>query len=204
MVAGRRAGLGWTSIDGETLLAELESKGTLKDILPNIAAVYIWRLRLRPSVNVHDKAGLVQHIRRVAQLPQGRVTDLDMSRSLRLEAMVFGGTGLPEAKIQTLEHMIGSASGARFIWDFLSDLESRIPALYAGESGRLPSRIADHIRGKTGFGYAVGREPVLGWSDLVCEFVRTGEANDDESSNRKALEYLTTILTISNYTQRAG
>lgn len=200
----RRAGLIWESVDGDALRAAYDGQASVAAILPTMSAIYIWRLRLRPDVDPNDRAGLLSHVKRIASLPQGRVEDLPMSRGLTLAGMVFGGSGLPDNKLAVLERMLGTRQGARFLWDYLGDLESRVPALYVGESGNLPQRITDHLAARTQFGAAVEREPELTWQDLRLEYVRTGDAKDSESEYRRALEYLTTVLTVANYTQRAG
>ena len=194
----------WASVTGEELRAEYLSTGSVGSLLPKIAAVYFWKLKLRPDVSFHDQDGLVDHVKRVASLPQARIGTIALSRSISIDGIYIGGAGLTEAKIKELRNFVSQPKRAQWLIKFLTDLESRIPTLYVGESGSLPVRIANHVSGNSDFGQAIEAEPDLRWRDLYLEYVKTGEATEDESGRRRTLEHLATVLTISNYTKRAG
>lgn len=197
-------GLDWGVISGAQLLAEYENGNSLRELLPQVSAVYFWRLKLAPDVSPADTNGMIRHIERIARLPQGRFGTISLSRSLQLDGITVGGSGLPAEKVGTLRALASTRTGARFLWHFLEDLETRIPALYVGETGNLPARVSDHLGGRSDFGAAICSDQVLNWRDMTFEFLRTGEAQEDTSERRQALEYLATVLTISNYTRRAG
>ncbi len=174
------------------------------DLLPEQSAIYLWKIRVMPDVARRDGQGLLNHIDRLAQLPQGRLRDVPIGRGLMIEEFLIGGTGLNERKRADLVQLVRTANGATFVWKYLMFLQNQVPAIYVGETGDLPRRIKEHIEGSTDFGRTVNDDPVLTWEDLVLDVVRMGEVGDDGVPSRRALEYLTTLMTIANYTQRPG
>lgn len=200
----------WNKFYAEDLLEMLQSSGTLTGAMEPVAGIYIWKLRLRPSCHPNDVDSLMQHIDRVASMPQGRIKDVALSRALLLEGLRMGGSGLPEGKRDSLRQLANSNKGATYLFKYLESLEVRSSGLYCGEAGDIPTRIAQHLSGKTDFSEAVESDPELNWGDLFVEILATGQAQEEtveanqRTSRRRALEYLTTVMTSSMFTQRAG
>jgi len=200
----------WDRFYAEDLLEVLQSSATLTGIMEPAAGIYIWKLRLRPSCHPNDVDSLMKHIDRVSSLPQGRIRDVSLSRSMLLEGLRMGGSGLPEGKMDSLRQLAQSKKGATYLFRYLESLEARTPGLYCGEAGNIPARLAQHLSGKTDFSEAVHADPELSWGDLLVEILVTGQAQDEgvetnqRTSRRRAMEYLTTLMTSSMFTQRAG
>ena len=174
------------------------------DLLPEQAAIYLWKIRVMPDVARRDGQGLLNHIDRIAQLPQGRLRDVPIGRGLLIEEFLIGGTGLNDRKRADLVQLVRTPNGAAFVWKYLRFLQGQVPAIYVGETGDLPRRIREHMEGATDFGRTVNSDPILTWDDLILEVVRMGDVGEEGVPSRRALEYLTTLMTISSYTQRPG
>ena len=196
-------GLEVQTFAGSDLLHAFQSAGRV-DLLPEQAAIYLWKIRVMPNVARRDGQGLINHIERIAKLPQGRLRNVPLGRGLTIEEFLIGGTGLNERKRADFIELVRTANGATFVWKYLMFLQSQVPAIYVGETGDLPRRIREHIEGSTDFGRTVNSDPVLTWDDLILEVVRMGDVGDDGVPSRRALEYLATLMTISSYTQRPG
>ena len=187
------------------LLSEYEMTGSLDGVLPRASGIYLWRLRLRPSCHPKDGVGVLQHVKRLSLMPLGELGPVDLSRGFRLNSLRLGGVGLPPLKYEALENMVSEEAGAKYLSDFLADLESRSPALYCGESGNLSVRIRDHLRCQSDFGETICSHEDISWSDLRLDYVVTGkEQGSGANQYRTAMEYLATLLTLSAYTKRAG
>jgi hypothetical protein len=196
-------GLESEAISGTDLVRALQA-GNLGDLLPKQSAIYLWKLRVKPEVARQNGQGLLEHMDRIASLPQGRLSDIPLGRGLLIQDFLLGGTGLTDKKREELAKLVRTPKGATFVWRYLMFLQTQIPAIYVGETGDLPRRIKEHLDGATDFGGTVIADPDLEWEDLMLEFVRMGEPADDGAPPRRALEYLATLLTISSYTQRPG
>lgn len=195
----------WVSVSGADLVRQFVEKGSLSGILPAQSAIYFWRLRLKSNTPPSDGRGLFKHLKRVTELPLGRVDAIRLSRGLYANGFELGGKGLPPETLSTLESMAFNRLDAKFLTVFLADLEARIPALYCGQTGQLSARIVNHLNSKTDFGSMVEHDTDLSWDDLYLEYRVVGNASEDnEDRKRQALEYLATVMTISAFTKRAG
>lgn len=195
------------------LLENLQSGAGLSSI-PEAAGVYFWRLLITAPEELtdHDAKGWRAHLDRLSSLPQGRVSNVRVSHSVRVETLVLGGQGLGE-KRSVLHRLVGVPEGARKVRTFLADMQSVVPALYVGEAGNLRRRIAQHLRGDTDFASEVGRDGGIQWADLALTICQLGGQVDeldprveasDATKIRRGLEYLAAELSIANYTKRAG
>lgn len=196
-------GLEVQTFSGSDLVHAFRGIGQV-DLLPEQSAIYLWKIRVMPNVARRDGQGILKHIDRISQLPQGRLRNVPIGRGLTIEEFLIGGTGLNERKRSDLSQLVRTANGATVVWKFLMFLQGQMPAIYVGETGDLPRRIKEHLEGSTDFGRTVNEDPVLTWEDLVLDVVRMGDVGEDGVPSRRALEYLTTLMTISSYTQRPG
>lgn len=197
--------MNWERFYAVDLLEALESSGSLGGLVPEYAGIYLWKLRLRPSCHPQDSVALGRHLDRIVRLPMGRISEINVSRGIRVGNLTFGGSGMPTEKVNQLKQLIATKQGANFIVQYLDELEPRTPALYCGEAGNVALRLADHLKGNTDFAQAIASDPDLVWSDLFVEITRTGsKSSEDGSANRRAIEYFTTVMTSSMYTKRAG
>lgn len=156
------------------------------------------------DVPLRDVAGIVNHLKQISELPQGRLGSILLSRSVELSGLTLGGTGLTESKLQYFRNYVQDPNRARWLGAYLKSLESRIPALYVGKATNLVTRVAQHLRGDTDFGVAVMADEKLDWSLLNLEYVNLGKAQQVKPETLLALEQLFTVLSIASFTRRAG
>ena len=193
-----------------TLLETYGATGTLADAVEPTAGVYFWKLRLAPSCSPDDRTNLMKHIERISNLPYGRIHDVALTRGLRLEGLRLGSDGLPRDKLEGLKKLCGTKQGAKFLVDFLEQLETKTPALYCGQSGDVSRRLLEHLTGGSIFGELIERDPELDWDDLLVEVLPTGKSQaqdvviDETRELRQSLEHFATLLTVSMFTDRAG
>jgi len=123
---------------------------------------------------------------------------------VQMDGLTLGGSGLSESKLNHFRALLANREMAVSIREYLRTLQERIPALYVGKARNLPTRVAQHLSGTTGFGSSINVDSRLQWSDLRLEFFRLGEADSVTDSTLEAFEQLMTILLIAPYTERAG
>lgn len=70
-----------------------------------------------------------------------------------------------------------------------------------GETGHLPTRIKQHLQGDSDFGHLVLVHPQLSWASLDLYYYSLGRPTDGAKEIRKALEYVTSTITIAGYTR---
>ena len=73
-----------------------------------------------------------------------------------------------------------------------------------GESGNPFRRVREHLHGESQFGSTVAEDPDLSWIDLDLFYWELSEASEKESPLRKAIELVTTAVTIGGFTRRPG
>ena len=102
----------------------------------------------------------------------------------------------------SLSHWLRQRTARQWLSNYLSQLAPHAPALYVGETANLHRRIKEHLSGQTNFGTTI--EGRLQWEDLDLHYYQLGEARREESSTRKAIEFLTNAFAIGGFTQRPG
>jgi hypothetical protein len=204
MAGSKRPGVSWQVVSATELVEGLAAQGSLEGVLPNVAAIYAWRLRLSTDTSPEDVVGFLAHIRRISQLPQGRIGRIPLSRSISMDGLLIGGAGLTAEKLRYLENFLADPKRARWVAAFLVSLEARIPALYVGKALDLPDRIVDHLQCRTSFGLDVDDDDILEWSDLNLEYVVLGPARSVSTKTLETFEQLFTVLSIASFTKRAG
>lgn len=204
--SAQRAEAVWRLTSGAELVQSFRDGDSLTAMLPSVSAVYMWKLRLADeSLVAHDPDGTIRRITRLANTPQGRSQQIQISHALVSVGIEICGAGLPDYKRQVLTRFLAQQKqNNRWMINYLRGLEQHLPALYVGETGDLPRRTRDHLAGLTDFGQAISKEPGLDWSDLNFYYADLGPPSNSDSPLRKAMEYITAVLTVSAFTQRPG
>lgn len=201
----RRADSHWQFASGADLYGLYSEGKPLATILPQAPAVYMWKLRLRlDDLIVHDPDRTLRQLMRVTKVSQGRTHPIPTSHGLRLLGIEVCGAGLPDYKQKILTQFLARPANSRWMLNYLEGLEQHLPALYVGETGNLSKRAFDHISGVTDFARLLEHDPELTWEDLNLYYASIGGPTDADSPLRKAVEYITAVVTVSAFTQRPG
>ena len=201
----RQADESWQLVSGADLYGLSQDGESLATLLPLTPAIYMWKLRLRAEGLVaHDPERTLRQLVRLTKIPQGRTQPISTSHGLTLLGIEVCGPGLPENKKRVLAKFLTQPKNGRWMIKYLESLEQHLPALYVGETGNLAKRAFEHISGLTDFGHTVLAEPELTWSELNLYYMPVGGPSDSDSPLRKAVEYITAVVTVSAFTRRAG
>lgn len=201
----RKAAESWQLASGSDLYGLTQGGESLTTLLPVTPAVYMWKLRLRSETLVaHDPERTLRHLVRLAKIPQGRTLPISASQGLALLGIEVCGPGLPDNKKKVFAKFLAQPKNSRWLINYLESLEQHLPALYVGETGNLAKRAFEHLSGLTDFGSTLSTEPGLTWADLNLYYMPIGGTSDSDSPLRKAVEYITAVVTISAFTRRAG
>ena len=204
-IAPRRADNGWLHVSGADLHGLYEEGKPLVALLPETPAVYMWKLRLRPDdLIIHDPDRTLRQLIRISRISQGRTQAIPVSHGLRLLGIEVCGPTLPENKKRILAAFLTQPANSRWMLNYLEDLEQHLPALYVGEAGNLSKRILNHLSGITDFARLLETDPDLTWGDLNLYYSHIGGPADADNPVRKAVEYITAVVTVSAFTQRPG
>lgn len=152
---------------------------------------------------MQDPGLLLEWLDGAANVPFGEVRERRLSHYLKVGSLQLSGGGLPDDKRRTFASFLKNSKNRRWVAEFLADLSGHSPALYVGETGRLPMRVLQHLRSETDFGIFIEKS-TLDWSQLRLFYVNLGSASPDEKPTRTALEYLAATLTIAGRTSRPG
>lgn len=201
-----REGVGkWQLASGAELSELYQSGESLTTLLPTVSAVYMWKLRLAEDHLVpHDPALTLRHLIKLTRTPQGRTLPIAASHGLISVGIELCGPGLPSFKQKALAKFLAKPKNNRWMISYLRDLEQHLPALYVGETGNLPKRAKEHLAGLTDFGQTIAQEKQLSWANLNLYYTSLGSATEVESALRRAIEYITAVLTVSAFTRRPG
>jgi hypothetical protein len=195
----------WDQVSGSDLAELFQSGDSLEILLPRVAAIYMWKLRLADDrLVVQNPRQTLRQLIKLATTPQGRTRALSASHGLVSMGVELCGGGLPTPKVQALGKFLEQPKNNRWMINYLRNLEQHLPALYVGESGNLPKRIREHLSGSTDFGQIVVNEPRLDWRGLNLYYMSMGPPAQSDNPVRKSMEYLTAVLTVSAFTQRPG
>lgn len=195
---------GWRISSGEDLV-DLYHSDDLGAELPKNAAIYVWKLAMRPSSA--DRAtgrALARWVDQLLTLPLGEVAEKRISHAVKIRHFELRGDGLGTDKLRTLARFASNETNRLWLLRYLEALSPYVASLYAGETGNLQARVMQHIRGDSDFGATVLEHDQLSWDMLDLHYVPIGPATEKPSDARKAIEYLTAVMTVSAYTQRPG
>jgi hypothetical protein len=202
--AGHASSKLWRLARGEQIL-ELYHTGQMSDIIPERAAIYLWRLSMRPPAAARATAqALTDWLDSLLTLPLGEVTDSRVSHALRIASLEVRGGGLGEEKKRVIQAFSADRRNRQWLLRFLETLGPQSTALYAGETGNLYSRTKQHLNGDSDFGLMVREHIRLSWEMFDLHYVELGDATEQPSEVRKALEYMTAVMTVSAFTKRPG
>lgn len=201
----RRADGGWQHASGADLYGLYQETKPLATLLPEKPAIYMWKLRLRHDHLIkHDPQRTLRQLMRITKVSQGRTQPIQASHGLRVLGIQLCGTTLPENKKRVLATFLARPANSGWMLNYLEDLEQHLPALYVGEAGNLSKRTLDHLSGVTDFARLLEHDPELAWTDLNLYYMIMGGPTDADSPLRKAVEYITAVVTVSAFTQRPG
>lgn len=194
------ANAGWRKVSGEELIAEGPAA-----LVPEVSAIYLWKLRLRSHTTPGDLPGLMREAEELTKALQGSVAGVRASHSLRIGRVDIRGQGLGN-KAAGLREFLGAPANRRWFLLYLEHLEAQLPAIYCGETGNLKDRVRQHISGQSDFGRFVQSSGEYDWRRLNLFWYVAGPPVEGEafSAKRRAIEHFTTILTISPLTKRPG
>jgi len=196
----------WHSESGADLLELYNAAEPLSTLLPNCAAVYMWKLALRPGIL--QKASPDEYVTwldRLCRIPLGRVADSQLSHYLRVSNIEIRGRGLPEAKKHFFRKFLSPPPARKWMTEYINELSIHLPAIYVGETENLQQRITQHLAGDSQFGAQIRETPELAWDMLKLYFVKVENADAEFAAvARRSLEYLTSSLTIAGFTIRPG
>lgn len=195
----------WTAVRSTDLVEAYETE-SLRDVLGRQSAIYMWKLTMRfPDIGMSDAAALVDAIDRLLRMPYGRIMRHRLSHFATIPQLDLRGSGLPNEKKAQL-YGWASRRGANRKWlrSFIESLSQHAPALYVGETGNLRHRIRAHMSAETDFGLTIAKDQSLDWQLLDLYYLPVGPESDEDSNLRRALEYVTTVVSIGGFTTRPG
>jgi len=194
----------WHIAYGEDLLDTTRSGDSLDSVLPDCAAIYMWKRRLRPPrTALVNATHLLEWCLDLTRTPIGEIRDVSLSHFLHINSLELSGLGLPESKHGDLKQFLQTPKNRLWLAKALDELSIHTPALYVGESGCLPERIAQHIGGQSPFGAKVEESSLLDWASLNLYYCDLGSGTGSKKQ-RTALEYMITQLTVAGMTARPG
>lgn len=156
--------LTWETVRGTDLL-ELHQERQLTSGLPSCTAIYLWKLRLRPSpLGAAPPEAFLDWIARVVDSPSREATDVRATHFLRLLSIELRAGHLGTNKRPAIRTFAQKKGNRRWMANYIADLSRHSPGLYAGETGHLPTRIKQHLQGDSDFGHLVLVHPQLSWA----------------------------------------
>lgn len=195
-------GSGWSSVGGAELV-EAHAEGSLGDLLQECSAIYMWKRNLHRNAGIGVEARqLTAWLDRLIDSPHGATGRRRLGHFLEVSSIELRPAALTERQSTILKQWLTEPKRGRWLLRYLSHLAPHTPALYVGETGNIRQRTRDHMRANTDFGRTI--EAFLPWEQLDLHYYELGPQSEDESQLRKALEYMTTALTIGGFTQRPG
>jgi hypothetical protein len=199
----------WTSIDGAELQWAFNRNEPLVDLVGSSAAIYLWRLNLKPPADVIQNAHQMSSwIADRLTIPLAEVAGVSLTHFLHLCGIAVGGGSLSEAKERTLKQWLRGAGSRQWMRGFFASLSEVAPPLYVGETDDLARRVRDHLRGDTHFAEALENKLKLSWTNLTlsyCAVPPTLSSNDGDAKElRTLLETLVARLGLAGWTVRPG
>jgi hypothetical protein len=194
----------WGNVRGEDLV-ELDQDGELATALPERAAIYLWKWSLRPRpADTLTPDSVVTWIDEAVSVPRGVATQVRASHFAWVNELELRAGSLRPDKRAALRRFAEKPGNRRWLGTFLEQLGAHTPALYAGETGHLPTRIRQHLRGESDFGALVEGHARLCWEKLELHYYDLGPPREGNMITRQTFEYIAAALTIAGYTSRPG
>ena len=196
--------LEWLRVRGEDLVEGYES-GSLADLLPERSAIYLWKRNLRCTSNEMATAeSMTAWLARQVQTANGRVDGSRVSHFAYVKEFELRPGELKEERQKLFMDYFKRRNSRRYMARYMKEVATHLPALYVGESGNLLRRVAQHIHGDSQFGTTITEHSDLSWIDLDLFYWELDEADDNDNELRKAIELVTTAVTIGGFTRRPG
>jgi hypothetical protein len=193
----------WRRARGSELVEALAGGG-LSNLLSDRSAVYMWKRNLRGLGPVPDAIQLVHWLGKQVATPNGRVSSSRISHFLAMSEIRIQAAEMSNERKKIFLKWFQKADNRIWMTRYMTELSSHLPALYVGETGDLCERTKQHLKGQTDFGADVESLDYLGWDDLDLFYLDLGPKTEEPSSTRRAIEYITTAVTIGGFTRRPG
>lgn len=195
-------GSGWSKVTGAELVEAL-AEGNLQDLLDERSAIYMWKRNLQRKAGIGVEASqLTAWLDSLIDTPHGATGRRRLGHFLEVSSIELRPAALTERQSTILKQWLSEPRRGRWLMRYLSQLAPHTPALYVGETGNIRQRTRDHMRANTDFGRTI--EILVPWDQLDLHYYELGPQSEDESQLRRALEHMTTALTIGGFTQRPG
>lgn len=200
----------WEIVSGADLSDAYERQGTLSDLLPKAAGIYLWRRALQiPRTALTSSLAFTKWLNTAMQTPIAEVRDHRASHFAVIDRLTIRGANLTSTKLRQFHQLMATRKKREWLAGYIRDLSYSTPPLYCGETRNLRQRIREHLAGETGFSQRIQNPDLsLSWSDLDLVFLRLDhlQLTDDaqHSELRKLLELLTTAFSVAGYVSRRG
>lgn len=194
----------WRRYEGTHLLESLHD-GSLGELLPTGAAVYRWRVVLRPPSRIgSDPATLQKWIERRASSVFGYVEPTEQAHFLHSERQWLCGAGLTLEQRITLRTLLCRSPHAgpnqQLLLHVLKLLEPGVPSLYVGETTNIIVRTKQHLLGHSSNLQSNLKVAGYTFKDLYLELLLLPDelvSGRDGDSMRLFLELLAARLSVS-------
>ena len=195
----------WAVAHGVDLVELYDSGQSFESALPATPAVYLWKLNIRASIaESAESLSMTNWLDRLCKLPLGRSHGVRVGHFLTLGDIELRGNGLPPDKKASFQNFLTKPANRRWLLGYLDELSAHMPALYVGETERLPQRVREHVAGASVFGAQVSEDPDLSWEALDLWYAPISACGEQAVKARRSLEYLSTIMTLAGFTRRPG
>jgi hypothetical protein len=198
----------WEREEGRDLYVALAEQ-ELRSRLPELPAIYAWKINPMPSTLLPHQPGKVfRLVNELLEMPQGEILQKRLNHSLVIERMVIQGKPLRKSekeqgnKSKDLLEFLNNRDNCSWMIRFLEELGEMLPPLYVGQTLNLAQRAREHLRGELGAGGIVHKHAGGDWSKLVL-YYKLAPANVTEGG-LEVLEFVTQSLSISSFTKRVG
>jgi hypothetical protein len=183
----------WVQIDGAELF-DARDEGRLKDLVPNVAGLYVWRRKLvAPTSCKSSSQDFRNWVLELAEQANARLGRRALSHCVWSEGIQVGGGGLTENKVQTLDAIAANSKLRRLVISYIESLSDFHPAIYIGEADNLCKRVKEHIDGETGLHQYADKFLELKWEDLRFCYFKTSKT-PGVSTHAKSIQELLEMI----------
>ena len=199
----------WSFVSGLEMEEIYDREGSLSDVLPPQAALYLWRRVLRvPPRKLRDREAFARWLDQTMQVPAGEVENQRLSHFAVLDRLALQGRGLTASKKRDLVAFLSAPARRRWLERYLRSLGQFAPPLYCGETANLSARTEEHLAGDTRFGRQVMDGRVSPWSELEIGYFLVEDIQPEDEGRAKEvrtlLEMITTSFAVAGYVSRRG
>ena len=200
----------WEFVSGADLEDAYVRQIPLSELVPDSAAIYIWRRLLRvPPDALQSSEALMTWLEDAMQAPKAEVHNRRLSHFAVLDQLTIRGAGMTQTKKQQFGPLTSTYKAREWFAKYVQSVSGFSPPLYCGETADLSQRTRDHLSGDTHFGKRITTNTVEAtWSDLELGFcnLETLRFRTEERATklRQLLELVTTAFALSGYVSRRG